>query len=162
MFAVRSLARVSDPSAPLWLPGGGGDDAPADDLFAGASAQESAVWDSVWSYMQGTPRADPPTTPPPASTAPRSSSSGESVASLEHDAVHAASAMDRLGSAYLLGHAAAKADAAALRALQRLLLHSTSGQSCVHSLIQPCVHSMHGCVALRGYFCGTTRVGYGV
>lgn len=133
MFAVRSVARVSDPSGPtarLWRQNHLADDDPFAHVI-GAPPEHKAVWQEIFDYMCGHPHA------PPATHA-----SDESVIRLERKVLHSNGEMMRLGAAYELGglvaacgyggstfadhetdqNQALHTATVALRALQRLLV----------------------------------------
>ena len=113
MFAVRSVARVSDPAGPtagLWVPDPQPQARPFDHVDA--PPEHHAVWEHMFEYMGGPPPAIPDTLDPTQLERTIRSSGGE---------------MTRLGAGYLLGgmvrkHAADSAGIGALRSLQRLLL----------------------------------------
>eukprot|EP01043_Picozoa_sp_COSAG02_P040602 COSAG02_NODE_3299_length_6989_cov_8.204935_3_plen_477_part_00 len=132
MFAVRSVARVSDPAGPtarLWRDKSETDE--TDDPFGhvdGAPPEHKVVWQEMWDYMCGHAHG------------PRKALSFDgAAASLERTVVQSTSEMVRLGAAYELGKLVADNDgirttaretehnqtlqtaAMALRALQRLL-----------------------------------------
>lgn len=135
MFAVRSVARVSDPSGPtagLWRQKQDTDH--VDDPFGyvvGASMESKAVWHEMWDYMCG--HAHPPSA---------LCTSSANAANLEQKVLESDTEMVRLGAAYELGRVVAAchrpdtsgAEAVApetedqttatlaLRALQRLLM----------------------------------------
>jgi hypothetical protein len=124
-FAIRSVARVSDPVGPMWRPE---EDEGRDpfDAFPDATKTELAVWQSMYAYMQGKRGGAPSARP----------ISREDVSRWERDIWTNGREMTRVGSAYLLGRAAsasvavmagggrdaAAAAAASLHCLQRLLL----------------------------------------
>ena len=116
MFAVRSVARVSDPSGPtarLWQQPSSSAAAHDSKAFAHVEAppEHKAVWQHMYDYM---------------CDAPSSSDDAElDPIKLERQILDSDSEMARLGSAYLLGEltaAGTPSGTAALRALQRLLL----------------------------------------
>lgn len=125
MFAVRSVARVSDPAGPtarLWRDKSETDE--THDPFGhvvGAPPEHKVVWQEMWDYMCG--HAHGPRT---ALAFDGAAASLEHTVQLERRVLQSTSEMVRLGSAYELGKLAADNEgietaAMALRALQRLL-----------------------------------------
>lgn len=116
MFAVRSVARVSDPSGPtarLWQQPSSSVEAHDTDAFAhiDAPSEHKAVWQQMYDYMCDAP--------------PSSADAALDPSTLERETLDSNSEMVRLGSAYLLGEltaAGTPSSPMALRALQRLLL----------------------------------------
>ncbi len=138
MFAVRSVARVSDPSGPtarLWRQKHLTDDDPFAHVI-GAPPEHKAVWQEMFDYMCGHPHA-PQTY----------NASDETVIRLERKVLHSNGEMIRLGAAYELGRLVAACGygghtfddyetdqiqalhtaTVALRALQRLLVDPSEG-----------------------------------